>query len=239
MYLTDAYVEFSRTEKKNNFSANTNKEAEEPTCYRPEYIEKDEFLIFHPVTQNFRLRKVKMSDKDTCISHEITGSKYNKQSDDNQIFSSPKVAVNHAKILNIKNGLKSQFFLENLGDNVTIVNGMKLEIPFERSSLLKSGDLIQFGKEHYDVNRMKMVPPIKARLEIIQKQFRPVVIDGCNVCHGFRHDPKQFHVDGLDSVYDCFKKLGYEDRQIHIIMKPPPQHVKTSNYDSVIGKSNY
>ena len=113
---------------------------------------------------------------------------------------------------------------------------MKLEIPFERSSLLKSGDIIQFGREHYDFSRMKMVPPIKARLEIIQKQFRPVVIDGCNVCHGFRHDPKQFHVDGLDSVYDCFKKLGYEDRQIHIIMKPPPQHVKTSNYDSVIGK---
>jgi len=232
MYSTDAHIEFARKQKKNNFLPEISNEKEEQKSQIPQFVGKDEFIIFKPISQNFRLRKVRMADKDTYISREVVGSKYNKQADDNLIFDNLKVALSHAMILNLKNGVKSQFFLQNLSDSVTLVNKAKLEKGEKYP--LKSGDIIQFGEQECDTNRKKVVSPIRAELEIIEKRFRPVVIDGCNICHGFRNDAKQFHLDGLQSVYDCFKKLGYEDKQIHIIMKPPPKHVKTSNYDQVI-----
>lgn len=232
----DAYVEYARKEIKNTYNLEINDNKEEKSCqlpnWRDKFIEKDEILIFHPISQNFRTRKVKMNDKETAISREVVGSKYNKSRDDNLIFDNLKVAYNHAMISSERNGLKSQFCFRNLGDDLTLIN--KTIIGKLEKRILKSGDIIQFGRKDPGTDQNKYISPIITQIEIIEKRFRPVIVDGCNVCHGFRNDPKKFHLDGLQSVYDCFKKLGYEDENIHIIMKPPPEHAKTRDYDQVI-----
>merc|ERR1712038_827583 len=53
-------------------------------------------------------------------------------------------------------------------------------------------------------------------------QFRPVIIDGCNVGYQYgRND--DFDAEGLIIAYKYFKNLGYEDKKIIIIIKHMPR----------------
>jgi len=162
-----------------------------------------------------------------------------KQSQDNLIFDCPTVSMTHAVILLTKNGLKNKYFLQDLkSTNGTLINSVKTEKG--RRHQLKSGDILQFGKKQINQSGRKLSPPIIARIEIIDKEFRPVVIDGCNICHEAQeaaHDaPKnKFYERGLNLAYKAFKDKGYEDNQITIIMKHIPEHRRTKDY-RVIGE---
>ena len=65
--------------------------------------------------------------------------------------------------------------------------------------------------------------------------------DGCNICHEAQktaHDVpmNKFYEKGLNLAYKAFKDKGYEDNQITIIMKHIPEHLRTKDYNRVIGE---
>ena len=60
--------------------------------------------------------------------------------------------------------------------------------------------------------------------------FRPVVIDGCNIGHEYgrkKGNPKNFSAKGLWIAYSFFKDLGYMDNQISIIQWHIPEYLLT------------
>ena len=74
---------------------------------------------------------------------------------------------------------------------------------------------------------------MKTTEEEIVSEYRKIVIDGLNICHEYsKHlnraefNPAtgiKFSVEGLNIVYEHFKKRGYKDEKIIIIMKKIPQ----------------
>ena len=58
MYSTDAHIEFARKQKKNNFQPEISNEKEEQKCQIPQFIGKDEFIIFKPISQNLEFLRV-------------------------------------------------------------------------------------------------------------------------------------------------------------------------------------
>jgi len=252
----NAYVDIARGSQRNKKNSNTSS----PVGYRPQnvnflpagvaraalgpipkFTEKEESIIFHAVknSQNFRTRKIKLNEKgrrEIYIGSEVRQKI--KQSPDNLIFDCPTVSMNHAVILLEKNGLKNKYLLQDLkSTNGTLINDIKTENG--RRYLLKNGDVIQFGRKNQDGR--KLSPPIIARVEIIDKEFRPVIIDGCNICHEAQKtaddaENNKFYVKGLKLAYDCFKDKGYEDNQINIIMKHIPEALRTNDFNRVIGE---
>ena len=76
-------------------------------------------------------------------------------------------------------------------------------------------------------------------MEITEKVLRPVIIDGCNICHAYQDSltngsrlDNKFYLDGIGVVYTHFKSLGYEDRNIHIIMKHIPERERSDTFNS-------
>jgi len=236
----NAYVDIARNQRRNNNSCTSPPVQQNGPI--PDFTEKEEYIIFHATenSPNFRTRKIKLNEKgrrEIYIGSEV-GQKI-KQSPDNLIFDCPTVSMNHAVILLTKNGLKNRYFLQDLkSTNGTLINNIKTEK--ETRHPLKTGDIVQFGKKK-SVQYGLWLPPIIARVEIIDKEFRTVIIDGCNICHqvqetvhGVTND--KFYVEGLYSAYNCFKNLGYEDNKIHIILKHIPEAQRTRTYSRVIGE---
>ena len=55
------------------------------------------------------------------------------------------------------------------------------------------------------------------------------MIDGLNICHEYSKHliGIKFSAEGLNVAYEHFKKLGYEDEKIVIIMKQIPKRYKS------------
>ena len=71
-----------------------------------------------------------------------------------------------------------------------------------------------YNLEKKQINQRKLSPPIIAQIEIIDKEFRPVVIDGCNICHEAQKTARdaqknEFYEKGLNLAYKAFKGKGY------------------------------
>ena len=64
--------------------------------------------------------------------------------------------------------------------------------------------------------------------------FRPIIIDGCNI--GFQHGQMndKFSAEGLQIAYEHFKELGYENFQIVIILQHIPERCMVENDMAVI-----
>ena len=62
--------------------------------------------------------------------------------------------------------------------------------------------------------------------------FRPIVIDGCNIAFAYGNCAK-FDAQGLHVVYNHFKDLGFEDKDIIIVIKHVPARYITDQ-DQII-----
>ena len=67
--------------------------------------------------------------------------------------------------------------------------------------------------------------PMEVEYYTEENKFRPVIIDGLNICHLVGQD--KFKAEGIQIAYDQFKRIGYEDKDIVIIMKRIPIKVKS------------
>ena len=53
-------------------------------------------------------------------------------------------------------------------------------------------------------------------------QFRPIVVDGCNVGFAYARNDR-FDAEGLRITYEYFVNKGYDNKDIHIIVKHMPR----------------
>ena len=65
--------------------------------------------------------------------------------------------------------------------------------------------------------------------EAQKARFRPVIIDGCNIGFLYGRTEDKFRAEGLQIVYEYFKKIGYENSQIVIIQSHISQKYLTEN----------
>lgn len=86
-----------------------------------------------------------------------------------------------------------------------------------------------FSQEHGTYFKDDEVEPMD--IDIVEDDppgLRPIIIDGCNICHQYSEylsPHAKFSAKGLSVTYDCLKKLGYDDKNIVMIMKRVPQKV--------------
>jgi len=196
-------------------------------------------MIFHPVANEgaeFFTRKIKLTKKDQKQEIQI-GRSHGKPSEDNLIFDWEFGSRNHAMISYDRNDLtKNRFLLQDSKSKYgTFINDTELEENDYYS--IKSGDIIRFGIK-LNNNEESF---ITAKLEITEKVLRPVIIDGCNICHAYQdsltngsRSNNKFYLDGIGVVYNHFKSLGYEDRNIHIIMKHIPERERSDTFNSML-----
>ena len=65
-------------------------------------------------------------------------------------------------------------------------------------------------------------------------QFRPIVIDGCNLAYNYGKNVK-FDAKGLHLAYNHFKDLGFEDDNIVIIIKHVPERYMQPDDQKILG----
>ena len=60
-----------------------------------------------------------------------------------------------------------------------------------------------------------------------------MVIDGCNIGWLYANNDR-FSADGIKEAYDCFKRKGYEDKDIHIVQRHVPDKYLTESDKATI-----
>ena len=79
--------------------------------------------------------------------------------------------------------------------------------------------------EPMDIDVFKIVDEKASKSPNKVPKFRPIVIDGLNICYAYKNNGR-LDAEGLKVTYNCLKKMGFEDQNIIFILKHIPRHYK-------------